>query len=424
MKTDFDDEVLVAYLDGELDAQKTQEIETSLSEQPGLRERLLKLRMTWDLLEDLPASEPSQQFAASTMEMVAMSMDESPSNWRGWLAKNSSLLMLLSIPTLFLLGFLATKYQYSRLDRHLLRDLPLLVDWKSLSNIDSIEWLEVLGSEVDLIEASRNEQLNLVGGGSLPLAIGERREWLSSLSDVDRSRLNSNRNELQQKELERQNQLRSIAAHIYAEPETTARYLSAIRAYELLLQEQSLTLRASLNDMPINERRIELKHLVSWRLAENYGRNLSSSDISAIRDWADELQIKYIDSIATYPEGAVTSVYYNWFLPDSVILAEDFDNLSEQLSPRAQAIIGGLLDGESRMRAMMTWISSIAFPRELNSQEIAPDQIKELYMKLPTTLTDTIDLMPTEEAKRKVRELAKAPIQIKEGVQPTSPRRE
>ncbi len=250
MKSEFDDETLVAFLDGELEAEQVQLIEVSLSEQPNLRDRLTKLRLTWDLLDELPITPPSQQFAASTMEMIALASEETPGTWKGWLSKNSSLLLLLSIPTLFLSGFMISKYGQSRTDRHLLRDLPMFVEWKSLANIDSIEWLEILAAEPNLSEAMPPKAINLVGRGEVPATVNERREWLAKLSDVDRSRLNSNRADFLQRDPGRQSQVRQIIGHIYAKPEKTATYLAAIRSYELLLQEQSLTLRASLNDMP------------------------------------------------------------------------------------------------------------------------------------------------------------------------------
>jgi hypothetical protein len=424
MTTEFDDEVLVAYLDGELDPERTQEIEVSIAQQPALQERISKLRMAWDMLEDLPVVKPSEHFAASTMEMIALAVDDKPESWKGWISKYSSLIVLLSIPSLFLVGFMWGKYGQSRAERHLLRDLPMLVDWKSLSNIDSIAWLEILAAEPQLTEATQGEPFSIVGGGSVPPTYNERREWLAKLSDADRSRLSSNRNELQQRDLVRQNDLRAITAHIYADSKKTPHYLAAIRAYETLLQDQSLTLRASLNDMSLEQRQVELTHLVSWRLAEIYGRTLLKNDAVAIHEWADDMQIKYIDSIVAYPEGALTSVYYNWFIPNSVIVIDDFDNLQDRLSSRAQTILKGLTDSESRMRALMIWISSLAFPRTNNGDTVPTERLKELYSKLPSTQQDAVDLLPPEEAQRKIRQLANAPLQMKEGIQPAPPRRE
>ncbi len=414
METEFDDETLVAFLDGELAAEQAQQIEASLSQQPTLRERLTKLRQTWDLLDELPIILPSQQFAASTMEMIALTPEETPATWLGWLSKNSSLLILLSVPTLFLVGFAAAKYGQSRIDRHLLRDLPLLVDWKSLSNIDSVEWLEVLSEEPYLTETMPPKPTSLVGGGEVPAAMSERRQWLAQLSDVDRSRMSSNRNELQQRDLERQTQLREIVGHIYANPEKTAVYLAAIRSYELLLQDQSLTLRASLNDMSPAQRERELLHLVSWRLAVNYGRRLSIQDTAAIVAWAEEMQKQYINWIGAFSDATV-SVYRDLLFsgPDSVINENDFNNLVERLSPSAQAILDGLNDGEARTNALIVWIGSLAGPSESDAETPDTEKLKQLYMALPSTKKDAIDLLPPDEAQRKIRALSNAPTQIK-----------
>ncbi len=61
---------LVAYLDGELDAEASQALETRLARDPAARSELELLRRTWELLDYLPQPEPSATFTHRTLERV------------------------------------------------------------------------------------------------------------------------------------------------------------------------------------------------------------------------------------------------------------------------------------------------------------------------------------------------------------------
>ena len=67
---DPDDELLVAYLDGELQRQEQSDLEDRLLTNEKLRSRLQQLQTGWDLLEDLPGSSPSMKLVESTLELV------------------------------------------------------------------------------------------------------------------------------------------------------------------------------------------------------------------------------------------------------------------------------------------------------------------------------------------------------------------
>jgi anti-sigma factor RsiW len=61
---------LVAYLDGELDAQASQAVEARLSRDATARAEVDQLRRTWELLDFLPRPEPSASFTHRTMERL------------------------------------------------------------------------------------------------------------------------------------------------------------------------------------------------------------------------------------------------------------------------------------------------------------------------------------------------------------------
>ena len=66
------DEELVAYLDGELDASGAARIERRLADDAAYRARLAQLERAWDMLDTLQRSEANDDFARSTVEMIAI----------------------------------------------------------------------------------------------------------------------------------------------------------------------------------------------------------------------------------------------------------------------------------------------------------------------------------------------------------------
>ncbi|MEX0585756.1 MAG: hypothetical protein WD176_03880, partial [Pirellulales bacterium] len=48
---------LVAYLDGELDAETSRELENLLATDPNARDEMQRMEQAWDLLDELPRAE-------------------------------------------------------------------------------------------------------------------------------------------------------------------------------------------------------------------------------------------------------------------------------------------------------------------------------------------------------------------------------
>src|SRR5262245_39880749 len=61
---------LVAFLDGELNAQDAEAVEARIGRDPNSRAEADALKRTWDLLDYLPRTEPSQLFTARTLERI------------------------------------------------------------------------------------------------------------------------------------------------------------------------------------------------------------------------------------------------------------------------------------------------------------------------------------------------------------------
>ena len=101
---DPDDELLVAYLDGELGRQEQSDLEKRLLDNEKLRLRLQQLQTGWDLLEDLPGSSPSMKLVESTLELVVADiLKEQPVNEtksRRWAIPAGLLILCMIIGTM------------------------------------------------------------------------------------------------------------------------------------------------------------------------------------------------------------------------------------------------------------------------------------------------------------------------------------
>lgn len=65
-------EKLTAYLDGELDAVETRQVEERLAADAAWAGELQRLQRAWDLLDGLPRAEVGANFTHTTVEMIAV----------------------------------------------------------------------------------------------------------------------------------------------------------------------------------------------------------------------------------------------------------------------------------------------------------------------------------------------------------------
>src|SRR3972149_1096545 len=144
------EEQLVAYLDGELDAQSSRQIEELLASDPEVRLKLQRLERTWELLDELETTPAGEKFTRTTLEMVALAaqedvqktLDEAPRRRRRrWLVGGVGLLAA------GLAGFLAITLPMRDPNRRLLQDLPVLEYLDEYSHIQDIQFLRLLQKE-------------------------------------------------------------------------------------------------------------------------------------------------------------------------------------------------------------------------------------------------------------------------------------
>jgi anti-sigma-K factor RskA len=144
------DEELVAYLDGELDASGAARIERRLADDAAYRARLAQLQRAWDMLDKLQRSEAHDDFARSTVEMIAVqAADDAKTGQMRAVRRRSLAWVGLAAAALVAAsgGYFLLQRRLDRPNRELVRDLPVIERIDEYRDADSVEFLQQLHRE-------------------------------------------------------------------------------------------------------------------------------------------------------------------------------------------------------------------------------------------------------------------------------------
>ncbi|HXT60572.1 MAG TPA: hypothetical protein VN699_18160 [Pirellulales bacterium] len=143
-------EQLVAYLDGELDAASSREIERRLAREPEVQQELQQLQQTWDLLDRLPQAEVNATFTRSTVEMIALAVEDDVRQLEAAPPRQQRRRRLLKAAGLLAAGacgFAAVRFCWPEPNRRLLQDLPVLEHLEAYRQTPDLEFLKRLNAE-------------------------------------------------------------------------------------------------------------------------------------------------------------------------------------------------------------------------------------------------------------------------------------
>ena len=143
-------EELVAYLDGELDAEQSRRIEQRAATEPDARRMLEELDRTWHMLDELDAPSTSEDFTRTTLEMVAVAADEDAEKAKAQRPRRrlrAGLWAAAGLIAAAAAGFLLVTSLIPDPNAQLLQDLPILENFDQYREIDSIDFLRALNNE-------------------------------------------------------------------------------------------------------------------------------------------------------------------------------------------------------------------------------------------------------------------------------------
>ena len=144
---DATQEELVAYLDGELEPQASRDVERRLATDPEYRQLLQLLSQAWDALDQLPHVQPPENFAGSTVAMVAQGAREEVAELKSSTSRRRLWGILAGISGMavaLLLGSVITAAILPEPDAALIEDLPVIENVDVYLYADDIEFLHRL----------------------------------------------------------------------------------------------------------------------------------------------------------------------------------------------------------------------------------------------------------------------------------------
>jgi len=143
-------EELVAYLDGELDAEQSRRIEQRAAVEPDARRMLEELDRTWHMLDELDTPATSEDFTCTTLEMVALAAADDAQKAKAERPRRrlrAGLWAAAGLVAAATAGFLIVTSLIPDPNAQLLQDLPILENYDQYHEIGSIDFLRALNKE-------------------------------------------------------------------------------------------------------------------------------------------------------------------------------------------------------------------------------------------------------------------------------------
>ena len=212
-------EELVAYLDGELPPEESRRVEERLATDADYRQQLRDLDQAWEALDALPATNVDDNFARTTIEMVAVAAQRDLDQHTAQVTaakRNRTAWWIAAGAAVAALGFAATRMLLPNPNERLIANLPVIQQVDVLSQIDDIEFLRALALQVpyeklapDPVSIDREFTTWKTVSESTPV---DRRAWLENLSPQEKANLAERVNRFKEleKSPEKQQQLQQL----------------------------------------------------------------------------------------------------------------------------------------------------------------------------------------------------------------------
>jgi hypothetical protein len=377
-------EVITAYLDGELEAEEAQAVEDQLSRDASFREDLQSLQKIWDMLDDLPRSEADADFAASTVEMVAVTAsDETSPNSHGRLRSvlQTGGIIAGAILTACLVGFLITAGLAAVLrsagaisdpDDELLRDLPVLVNLDKYMLIEDIGFLRKLNILPRSPQPQPAAPADLDGSLVIDEPIDQRQQRIEAMSPSEKKKLALNQQRFAELDEPHKQRLRQLHRAI-AEDEQRDELVQTMDRYYHWYKQLPPQHRLALSGRPADERLAYMQELRAEQKKEQE-RQRMAHDFRALMGWLDDQATKRADEltrdlpsqrrqeILRGPEPIrrrrlamhLWQTWHNGVSPqDPPMSEEDLAALKQQISPQTREAMEAQDDVQSAWRTFV-----------------------------------------------------------------------
>jgi len=290
------DEQLTAYLDGELPPEEARALEQRLARDVTVRERLRELAGAWDLLDNLPRSTVDENFAKTTVAMVAVAAKEdlaelqttAPRHKRQqWLSR------AVGIVAALILGYSGFTWFWPDPNQTLLSNLSLVQNWQLYQEADSIEFLNQLDrAGLFWSENTGNpDHLAML----VPPTNEERTMYVNHLSESQRTELRRKQETFNKLDATEQIQLRELDLTLQTAP-NSARMLEILRNYHNWLNARSPLEIADVRKLPADQRidkirELQLRDEEQWVKQYRFPSHMAE-DFRRVYAWLTDLALQ------------------------------------------------------------------------------------------------------------------------------------
>ncbi len=303
-----DDELLVAYLDGELPREQRDDVENRLIAEESLRWRLQALQRSWDLLDWLPQTHVDERSVQTTLQLVVKDLNDHYQAPMTDVGKTRLKPRRSSMPWLWwglplmiaALAFVGVRVMQKRSQTQQVADFPLAMDMDAylLGNnrqliddlLASSRWSGVVGESMTaelerLIDPESPESLYVTAEGqSRTPTASELAERLQELSSEQRMTALARWERFNRLDESAKNTIRNTAAMV-RDSENGAEVLDTIRRYVRMREQLSDETVAQIESESGEQRQLAIESAVDEiinSIGRVTGRNLSEDAIERI----------------------------------------------------------------------------------------------------------------------------------------------
>lgn len=408
-------ERLVAYLDGELDADEARQVEQLMAREPGVEQELRRLERTWSLLDRLPRAEVDPSFTHSTVEMVALAVeDELRPARRRRVGREAALSIMIIVACLA--GFFGARL-WPDANRQLLRDLPILDALEAYRQTPQIEFLREL-AKADVFD----DEAPIAAADE---TIDDRKKRLDLLSAEQKEELHRKYERFIHLPADEQQRLRKLDTAVAAADEHQL-LQTTLGRYQHWLEQLPGVERAELMALESEQRLDRIK-----RVRHEESRRLGADDLKVFVVWFEGILPKLVppaerekvqrqlaqaseDDRPAIIRRAINAMRQNSMPRRPVgrgplIEPQALAQLSERLSPHASKILSVAgSDGERRALiwswANQAFATSLAARRnQLALPEVDEDELRRFFQhQLTADQRAQLLNLPAEQMRRQM----------------------
>jgi hypothetical protein len=444
------EEQLVAYLDGELDAEAVRRIEERLASEPEVRDALNRLERTWDLLDELGSTPVGESFTRTTLEMVAIAAEKDVQKAMAEVPQRRRRRFWLVAAGVFAaaaVGFVAVDLALSNSNRHLVDDLPLLENLEEYRQIDDLEFLRLL-QEKGLADSLLPAESSVKERPKFDdMTAAEIKNWVSSMPSADKTDLLEKKEKFDTLPPAEQKKLRELHNEVQKSPDA-AELRWIMREYYEWWKNLPPVAKNELSAPAAPQERV--KQVEQWREMElwlNPAAVLSEQDIKELREWLaryfQKFETKHREGLAAADrkkwdeqdkaarEKTIAAVFWRRGQVGGVRMPppDDLPGLLEKLSPETRRLLADK-PPEEQWKKIQSWLGAIgrqqfaARAGRRSGSLVGENEVAEFFEHLPDAeKMQLLDLSPDEmqhELQRRIL-MHKPPMQPFLGRPPEGP---